>query len=294
MLSFTINHLISSIRAPIDQLQLISYLLRIGNEEKNSFVNSPIDVLCPRVGVFPFFPSNSVVFGWIVATFQLQPTYLSDFKRVFFFVFDFFNWWLSLFHSVRANDKTCNFTEKNITKSYQSFIVWTEEYLVLNWFLGNQRIRIRLYGFYAENVVKVKRIHSCAQKHTKAKQRRQKVTGTEKKRNFSFVDIHPMRDDSCENKYLTVNRPSCQRQQPQRIVTWTWKKKNSSTTGFYLIPTSLSSRGPKYSVCTTICDMNKMILYFGKVVEKKKKNLKINKSKRSKRACACVCVYKPE
>lgn len=40
-----------------------------------------------------------------------------------------------------------------------------------------------------------------------------------KKRNFSFVDIHPMRDDSCENKYPTVNRPSCQRQQPQRIVT---------------------------------------------------------------------------
>lgn len=66
------------------------------------------------------------------------------------------------------------------------------------------------------------------------------------------------------------------------------KKKNSSTTGFYLIPTSLSSRGPKYSVCATICDMNQTILYFGKVVEKKKQNLKINKSERSKRACACV------
>lgn len=83
---------------------------------KNSLINSPIDVLCPRFGVFPFFSSNWVVFGRIVATFQLQPTYLSDFKRVFFFVFDFFNWWLSLFHSVRANDRTWNCTEKKYNK----------------------------------------------------------------------------------------------------------------------------------------------------------------------------------
>lgn len=292
MLNFTINHLISSIRAPIDQLQLISYLLRIENEEKNSSVNDPIDVLFPRFRVFPFFPKQFSCVRLNCSDFSITTHVFIRFQTCFFFfVFDFFNWWLSLFHSVRANDKTCNFTEKNITKSYQSFIVWTEEYLVLNWFLGNQRIRIRLYGFYAENVVKVKRIHSCAQKHTKAKQRRQKVTGTEKKRNFSFVDMHPMRDDSCENKYPTVNRPSCQRQQPQRIVTWTWWKKNSSTTGFYLIPTSLSSRGPKYSVCATICDMNQTILYFGKVVEKKSKTSKSTKVSEAK---GRVRVYKSE
>lgn len=123
MLNFTINHLISSIRVPIDQLQLISYLLRIGNEEKNSFVNSPIDVLCPRFRVFPFFSKQFSCVRLNCSDFSITAHVFIRFQTCFFFfVFDFVNWWLSLFHSVRANDKTWNFTEKK-TKSYQSFIV---------------------------------------------------------------------------------------------------------------------------------------------------------------------------
>lgn len=87
----------------------------------------------PRIRKVWFF-KHSAAFGWNVATFQLQPTYLSLEMCLcvgisIAAVLCFAHAWIPK-SEIRG---------KNKTKSYQSFILWAREYLILNWFLCNQK-----------------------------------------------------------------------------------------------------------------------------------------------------------